>query len=155
MVRYGGGRVSLKKDYKGLRVIFIGRQEDTLRTQNAFKGKGNFGDDDKLNKGKVQGVQEVNSSPGYFTQAISFIPHNSPMADVEAEIRNKIIYSVQFSSAIKSCLTLCDPMDCSTSAFPVHHQITEPTQTHVNCISDTIQSSHPLSSHSHLAFSLS
>ena len=28
--------------------------------------------------------------------------------------------------------------------FPVHHQLVEPTQTHVNCIGDAIQPSHPL-----------
>ena len=27
----------------------------------------------------------------------------------------------QFSSVAQSCLTLCDPMDCSTPGFPVHH----------------------------------
>ena len=31
--------------------------------------------------------------------------------------------SVQFSSVAQSCLTLCDPMDCSTPGFPVHHQV--------------------------------
>ena len=30
---------------------------------------------------------------------------------------------VEFSSVAQSCLTLGDPMDCSTSAFPVHHQL--------------------------------
>jgi len=30
--------------------------------------------------------------------------------------------SVQFSSIAWSCPTLCDPMDCSTPSFPVHHQ---------------------------------
>ena len=30
--------------------------------------------------------------------------------------------SVQLSSVTQSCLTLCDPMDCSTSGLPVHHQ---------------------------------
>ena len=30
--------------------------------------------------------------------------------------------------------------------FPVHHQLLEPTQTHVHCVSDAIQPSHPLSS---------
>ena len=29
---------------------------------------------------------------------------------------------VQFSSVTQSCLTLCDPMDCSTTAFPIYHQ---------------------------------
>ena len=39
--------------------------------------------------------------------------------------------SVQFSSVAQSCPTLCDPMDCSTLGFPVHHQLLELTQTHV------------------------
>ena len=30
---------------------------------------------------------------------------------------------VQFSSVAQSFLTLCDPMDCSKSGLPVHHQI--------------------------------
>ena len=38
------------------------------------------------------------------------------------------------------------PMDCSTPAFPVHHQLLELTQTHVHWVSDAIQPSHPLSS---------
>ena len=29
------------------------------------------------------------------------------------------------------CPTLCDPMDCNTPGFPVHHQLLEFTQTHV------------------------
>ena len=39
--------------------------------------------------------------------------------------------SVQFSSVAHSCLTLCDPMDCSMPSLPVHHQLPEFTQTHV------------------------
>ena len=35
----------------------------------------------------------------------------------------------QFSSVAQSCLTFCDPMDCSTPGFPVHHQLLELTQT--------------------------
>ena len=31
--------------------------------------------------------------------------------------------SVQFSSVAQSCQTLCDPMNCSTPGFPVHHQL--------------------------------
>ena len=52
--------------------------------------------------------------------------------------------SVQFSSVAQSCLTLCDPMDCSTSDLPVHHQLLEFTQTHVHWVSDAIQPSHSL-----------
>ena len=35
---------------------------------------------------------------------------------------------VQFSSVAQSCLTLCDPMNCSTPGLPVHHQLLELTQ---------------------------
>ena len=64
-------------------------------------------------------------------------------------------YSVQFSSVTQSCLTLCDPMDCSMSGFPVHHQLPELTQIHVHRVRDAIQPSHPLSYPSPPAFNLS
>ena len=53
---------------------------------------------------------------------------------------------VQFSLVTQSCLTLCKPLDCGTPGFPVHHQLPELAQTHVHCIGDAIQPSHPLSS---------
>ena len=37
---------------------------------------------------------------------------------------------MQFSSVSQSCTTLCDPMDCSTPGFPVHHQLRELAQTY-------------------------
>ena len=40
--------------------------------------------------------------------------------------------AVHFSSVAQSCPTLCDPMDCSMPGLPVHHQLPEPTQTHVH-----------------------
>ena len=49
-------------------------------------------------------------------------------------------------SVAQSCLTLCDPMNCSTPGLPVHHQLPEFTQTHVHRVSGAIQPSHPLSS---------
>ena len=52
------------------------------------------------------------------------------------------------SSVTQSCPSLCDPVDCSTPVFPVHHQLPELTQTHVHLVSDAIQPSHPLSSSS-------
>ena len=60
----------------------------------------------------------------------------------------------QFSSVTQSCPTLCNPMNRSTPALPVHHQLPESTQTHVHCVSDTIQPSHPLSSPSPPALNL-
>ena len=62
---------------------------------------------------------------------------------------------VQFSSVAQSCLTLCDPMDCSMPGFPVHQQLPELTQTHVHPVGDAIQPSHPLLSPSPPAFNLS
>ena len=51
---------------------------------------------------------------------------------------------IQFSSVGRSCLTLCDPMDCSMPGFPVHCQLP-----------DAIQPSHPLLSPSPPSFNLS
>ena len=50
---------------------------------------------------------------------------------------------VQFSSVTQSCRTLCDPMDCRTPGFPVHHQLPELAQIHVLRVSNVIQPSHP------------
>ena len=70
-------------------------------------------------------------------------------------VQSEIFQLLQFSSVTQSCLTSCNPMDCSTPGFPVHHQLLEPTQTHVHHVSDLIRPSHPLSSPSPPAFNLS
>ena len=44
----------------------------------------------------------------------------------------------------KSCLTLCDPMDCSTPGLPVPHYLPEIAQVHVHWIGGAIQPSHPV-----------
>ena len=46
-------------------------------------------------------------------------------------------------SVAKSCLTLCNHMDCSTPGFPVLHYLPEFAQTHIHWIDDAIQPSHP------------
>ena len=63
------------------------------------------------------------------------------------------VYNI--SSVAQSCPTICNLVDCSTPGFPVHHQLPELTQTHVNKVGDAIQPSHPLSSPSPPAFNLS
>ena len=60
-----------------------------------------------------------------------------------------------FSSVVRSYPTACHPMDCSTPGFPVHHQLLQFAQAHVNQFDDAIQRSHPLSSPSPPAFNLS
>ena len=53
------------------------------------------------------------------------------------------------------CVRLCYTRDYSTPAFPVHHQLPEPIQTHVHHVDDAIQPPYPLSSPSSPAFILS
>ena len=83
----------------------------------------------------------------------------TPISIIHLSITIPIFLSLssvyQFSSVAQSCLTLCDPMDCSTPGLPVHHQLLELAQTHVHRVSDVIQPSHPLSSPSPPAFTLS
>ena len=55
----------------------------------------------------------------------------------------------------QSCPTLCNPMDCSSPGFPVHHQLSELAQTHVHRVGDAVQPTHPLPSPSPPAFNLS
>ena len=61
---------------------------------------------------------------------------------------------VVVAESFKSCLTLCDPTDCST-VFLVLEGIPEFAQTHVHLDSDGIQLSHPMLPPSLSAFKLS
>ena len=63
--------------------------------------------------------------------------------------------SIQFISVAQLCPTLCNPMNRGKPGLPVHHKLPESTQTHVHCVSDAIQPSHPLSSPSPPALNLS
>ena len=58
-------------------------------------------------------------------------------------------------SVTNSCRTLWDPVDCSTSGFPVPHYLLEFAQVHVHWLGDTIQPSYPLLPPSPSAFNLS
>ena len=51
---------------------------------------------------------------------------------------------LQLNSAIQSCPTPCDSMDCSMPGLPVHHQLPDLAQTHVHLVRDAIQPSHSL-----------
>ena len=74
----------------------------------------------------------------------------------QCPILTVILFSFYLSNSVTQyCLTLCDPMDCSTPALPVHHQLPELAQIHVHQVGDAIQASHPLSSPSPPAFNLS
>ena len=53
--------------------------------------------------------------------------------------------SKQASVQLLSRVRICDPMDCSTTGFPVHHQLPELAQTHVHRVGDAFQPPLPLS----------
>ena len=73
------------------------------------------------------------------------------LKDLDFVCQLKSIRSVQS----QSCPILCDPMVCSISDFPVHHQLPEFTQTCVHWVGDATQPSHLLLSPSPPAFNLS
>ena len=91
--------------------------------------------------------------------------HNCYIPDIVLNAGNNVmnklhnqhrhISSVQFISVTQSCLTLCDPMNCSTAGLLVYHQLPEFIQTHVHRVGDAIQPSHPLPSPSLPALNLS
>ena len=58
-------------------------------------------------------------------------------------------------SVAKLCPTLCDPMECSTSGFPVPYHLLKFVQTHIHWVGDAIQPPHPLLSTSPPALNLS
>ena len=93
------------------------------------------------------------SAPGNmcYSTCSGSVPPSSPQTPVNPPGFS----SVQLSSVAQSCPTLCDPMDCGMPGLPVHHQLSEYTQTQVHQVSDAIKTSHPLLSPSLPAFSLS
>ena len=82
------------------------------------------------------------------------LPNGSPFFNLYVYLIYTVLES-QGSVQWLSHVWLCDPMDCSTPGFPVHHQLPELTQTHVHGVGDAIQPSHPLSAPSPSAFNLS
>ena len=65
------------------------------------------------------------------------------------------IIELNFYCCSVSHVWLCSPVDCSMPGFPVLSHAPKLVQTHVHRIIDSIQPSHPLSSSSPTAFSLS
>ena len=70
-------------------------------------------------------------------------------------VKNPPANAGDLGSVPQSCLTLCDSMNHSTPGLPVHYQLLEFAQTHVHCIGDVIQPSHPLTLFSSSALNLS
>ena len=103
----------------------------------------------------------LNSHPNLHRSIVYLEVIHSKMWKLTSELRarhsNKLKLSghQSVSSVAQLYLTLCNPVDCSTSGFPVCHQLPEFTQTHVHQVNDGIQPPHSLSSPSPPAFNLS
>ena len=67
---------------------------------------------------------------------------------------NATHFSMCCCSVVKSCLTLCDPMDCSTPGSPVLLYLLEFAQIHIHWVGDAVWPSHLLLPLSLFAFSL-
>ena len=68
-------------------------------------------------------------------QILSYVSHHRVLSRVPCVTEQGL---VQLLSRVR----LCDPMDCSTPGFPIHHQLLELAQIHVRQVSDAIQPSH-------------
>ena len=73
-----------------------------------------------------------------------FVCHTSALLGLSYRVLLYLLSSVQFISVTRSCLTPCDPMNCSTPGLPVHHQLPEFTQTHVHRVGDVYSSTHSI-----------
>ena len=108
-------------------------------------------DNSKQNNWQIINLQNIQ-----VTQVAQHQKNEQPNQKVGKRTKQTLLQRrYQFSSVAQSCPTLCDPMDCSTPSFPVHHQLLELTQTHVHRVGDAIQPPHLLSSPSPPAFNLS
>ena len=96
----------------------------------------------KIPRGKWKWKQDDPKAMGYRAERVGRMNWQTG-TDIYAL---QCIVSQSVRSVTQSCPTLCDPMNRSTPGLPVHHQLLESTQTHVHCVGDAIQPSHPLSS---------
>ena len=65
------------------------------------------------------------------TWSPSELTHRLSSHQVQKPVQN-VNHKPTFSSVSQSCLTVWDPMDCSTPGFPVHHQLPKLAQIHVH-----------------------
>ena len=85
------------------------------------------------------------------TFVLSRISHswNHSVCSLSDWLLSLSILSFRFSSVAQSCPNICDPMDCNTPGFPVHHQFPELAQ----CPCPLSQWYHPTISSSIIPFS--
>ena len=78
--------------------------------------------------------------------SLAFLSLSAPCLAISTHLTVQLLNSLQLSNFP----TLCNPMDCSMSDFPVLHHLPESAQTHVCWVDDAIHNAmrcHPLSTH--------
>ena len=106
---------------KGSEIVKDGRQEEKETTEDEMVGWPHWLDGHEFEQ--APGVGHGQGS------LMCYTPWDCKELDM-TENWTELIH--QFSSVTQSCLTLCDPMNCSTLGLPVHHQLLEFIQTHVH-----------------------
>ena len=91
----------------------------------------------------------------YFTSSSQQLSEGDKAGILMLEKKKVIVTNFCCCSVPKSCPTLCNPMDWSTTGFLVLHYLLEFAQIHAHWVGDAIQPSHPLSSPSSPTFNLS
>ena len=86
--------------------------------------------------------------------SLTFLLFKTPSVLLRILIPKSLIMG-QINSFTQPCLTLCNPIDCSTADLPVHHQLPEFTQIHAYRVDDAIQPPYPLLSPYTPTFNLS
>ena len=91
------------------------------------------------NVGLVSGVQQ--SEPAMCIPISSLFWISFPLRSPQSTEWSSLCSTVGFHccSVPKSCLTLCDPMDCSMPGFPVLQFLLEFAKTHVHWLGAAIQ----------------
>ena len=82
------------------------------------------------------------SQHGSFSSQTSYMVRRYVL--LACQMKAEFPFVIYCCSATQSCLTLCNPVDCSTPSLSVPHHLLKFAQVHVHCIIDTIQPSHPL-----------
>ena len=76
----------------------------------------------------------------YIVSIVSMCPSQSPNSSPYSPFPLVAVHPLEgHYSVAQLCLTLRNPIDCSTAGFPVLHHLPELVQTHVSWVGDAIQ----------------
>ena len=127
--RLGVGQAPRERRRPGREAIF-NRQQTEAETHERRQRRSNWVDvrgESCRWKGEGAGQErrDPELAPGVCgLQPPSCLQASLPLLPTHSSHRGQFS-SVQFSPVAQSCLTLYDPMDCSTPGLPVHHQLPE------------------------------